>query len=92
MLLSSTCEEKLLDWLSISSWHSGSRNDSQRRTRFIVQYYIDHGEQLNRGELLERMSNIASHDTSASSSLSELLQSEIENMSKMLTFYAHSGR
>ena len=65
MLLSSTCEEKLLDWLSISSWHSGSRNDSQRRTRFIVQYYIDHGEQLNRGELLERMSNIASHDASA---------------------------
>ncbi len=92
MLLSSACEEKLIDWLSIPSWNSGNRSDFQRRKNFIAQYYIDHGELLDHNELFVRMANIVRADISIQSSTSEMLENELENIAKKLKFYAHNGK
>lgn len=57
MALTEPTQQKLIDWVGISTWSSGNPHDEERFYDFVYQYYKDHGASIDESSLQQVIKN-----------------------------------
>ena len=89
MALAEPTQQKLTDWVGISTWSSGNPHDEQRFYDFVYQYYKDHGASIDESYLQQVIKNEIKNCNTVIDKLDEVVREYVSQSVKFCSFLEH---